>query len=143
MAGGASSGRQPIVGINVTPLVDVTLVLLVIFMVTAKVIVSHKAMRVDLPRAISGDQVQEVFGVVLGANGATQVNGETLANEDEVSGRAQAAQRKNHQLRAVIQADGAVPYRRAMHVLDLLKRAGVDKIGFAVAPMPATPASTP
>jgi biopolymer transport protein ExbD len=142
MAGG--SPRSPsgaITGINVTPLVDITLVLLIIFMVTAKLIVSHKAMTVDLPKAASGNDVQEVFSVILGASGTTQVNGETLSDDDAVLPRAQAAQGANKDLRAVIKADGTVPHSRVMHVLDLLKQAGVGKIGFGVLPIPASSAT--
>src|SRR6478736_3658093 len=58
MAGGASQDNDDgmISGINVTPFVDIALVLLIIFMVTAKYIVSQPAIPVDLPRAASGQQ---------------------------------------------------------------------------------------
>jgi biopolymer transport protein ExbD len=133
-AGGA------IIGINVTPLVDITLVLLVIFMVTAKIIVSHVALAVDLPKAATGNETQELFSVVIPASGAGQVNGALLAHDDDLMPLARAAQAANKDLRAVIKADGEVPHRRVMHVLDLLRRAGVTKVGFGVEPVPA-PAS--
>ena len=65
MAGGSSDNDDgPIAGINVTPLVDVTLVLLIIFMVTARIIVSQ-GMPMDLPKAASGEALQQVFSVEL------------------------------------------------------------------------------
>ncbi len=74
MAGGSSDSEDAIVGINVTPLVDITLVLLIIFMVTAKLIVSQ-AVPLDLPKASTGNQdVQVVFSIILAADGATLVD---------------------------------------------------------------------
>jgi len=122
--------------INVTPLVDITLVLLIIFMVTAKLIVHRDALAVDLPKAATGAGVQEIFSVLLSAQGGTQVNGVTLPNEDGIESLARAARAANPELRAVINADGAVYHRRVMHVLDLLRRAGVSRIGFGVVPEP-------
>jgi len=74
MAGFSSSRpNAPITGINVTPLVDITLVLLVIFMVTAKLVVS-RALPMDLPKAATGGEVQQIFSVSLLANGTRQVD---------------------------------------------------------------------
>jgi biopolymer transport protein ExbD len=131
-----------ITGINVTPLVDVTLVLLIVFIVTAKVIVRHQALRVDLPKAASGETIQQVFSVVLAADGSVQVDGQVVPDDDAVLPRARSALRADRELRAAIQADGAVPHRRVMHVLDLLKQAGVAKIGFGVLPATAPAASS-
>ena len=65
MAGGSSNDDDGMIsGINVTPLVDVTLVLLIIFMVTARIIVSQ-GMPMDLPKAASGEALQQVFSVEL------------------------------------------------------------------------------
>lgn len=145
MAGSSSRGPNgPITSINVTPLVDITLVLLIIFMVTAKLIVSHKALTVELPPAASGNDVQEVFSIVLTVGGATQLNGEVLADETALLTRARAVQLANSEVRAVIKADGAVRHDRVMHVLDVLKQAGVTRIGFGVVPAPAVrPAERP
>ena len=72
-------------GINVTPLVDVTLVLLIIFMVTAKVIVSQ-GMPMDLPKANTGTEVQTVFSVELAADGRTRVDSQPVASDDHIKG---------------------------------------------------------
>lgn len=140
MASGQSNGiNGAITTINVTPLVDITLVLLIIFMVTAKLIVSHSALQVDLPKAASGDEVQEILSIVLAADGETEVNGRRVTDDDGISGMVRAVRTKHKDLRAVIKADGAVHHSRVMHLLDLLKQAGVTRIGFGVVPELAEP----
>jgi biopolymer transport protein ExbD len=136
MAGIANGGDDDglIAGINVTPLVDVTLVLLVIFMVTAKIIVAQ-GMPMDLPKAASGEVLQTVFAVDLSIDGKAMVDGKTIANDEAVATLAKEARAKNKDLRAVIRADRKVEHGRVIHVLDLLKRAGVAKIAFAVSPL--------
>ena len=134
MASSSSNDDDGMVsGINVTPLVDVTLVLLIIFMVTARIIVSQ-GMPMDLPKAASGEALQQVFSVELAADGKTRVDSENLANDESITPLAKAAKAKNADLRAVIRADRKVEHGRVIHVLDLLKRAGVAKIAFAVSP---------
>jgi biopolymer transport protein ExbD len=136
MAGGAAQDSdEGITGINVTPLVDVTLVLLIIFMVTAKIIVSQ-SVPLDLPKAASGTEVQVIFSVVLAADGTTQVDSRPMPNDDAILAPAREAHQKNPELRAVIKADSAVPHGRVIHVLDLLKQGGVSKIAFGVTPVP-------
>jgi biopolymer transport protein ExbD len=145
MAGGASNDADDaITGINVTPLVDVTLVLLIIFMVTAKIIVSQ-SIPLDLPKAATGAEIQVIFSIVLGANGSVQVDSANVANDEAILALAHAAHEKNNELRAVIKADAAVPHGRVIHVLDLLKQAGVAKIAFGVTPVSPTliPATGP
>lgn len=137
MAGGATSSRGrsgAITGINVTPLVDITLVLLIIFMVTAKLIVNRQALSVDLPKAASGKDVQEILSVVLASTGETEVNGDLMPNDEAISARARAAFAKDKDVRAVLKADGAVQHVRVMHALDLLRLAGIAKVGFGVMP---------
>ncbi len=129
-----------IVGINVTPLVDITLVLLIIFMVTARLIVSS-SVPLDLPKSSPGSttDVQSIFSVVLTADGRTLVNSQPVANDDALMPLAKDAHTKNVELRAVIKADAAVNHGRVIHVLDLLKQAGVSKIAFGVTPMSVSP----
>lgn len=135
MGGGAQdSSDDAITGINVTPLVDIVLVLLIIFMVTAKLIVS-KSVPLDLPKAATGSEIQTVFSVVLAADGTTQVDSKTVPSDDTIMGLARSAHEKNNELRAVIKADAAVPHGRVIHVLDLLKQAQVSKIAFGVQPV--------
>ena len=139
MAGGTIGNDEEISSINVTPLVDITLVLLIIFMVTAKIIVSQ-SVPLDLPKAASGQEVQTVFSIILLVDGTTQVDSHPVENDDAVLALAKEARTKNPELRAVIKADSAVPHGRVIHVLDLLKQAGVAKIAFGVSPV--APASS-
>jgi biopolymer transport protein ExbD len=134
MAGGAQESDDSITGINVTPLVDVTLVLLIIFMVTAKIIVSQ-SIPLDLPKAANGGETQVIFSIVLAANGAAQVDSQAIPNDEAILQLASDAHAKNPDLRAVIKADSAVPHGRVIHVLDLLKTAKVAKIAFGVTPI--------
>ena len=143
MAGGASDDPDDaITGINVTPLVDIMLVLLIIFMVTAKIIVSQ-SVPLDLPKAASGTDVQVVFSVVLAADGSTQIDSKPALNDEVILPAAAESHQKNADLRAVIKADSAVPHGRVIHVLDLLKQAGVSKIAFGVTPAPAVVPAPP
>jgi biopolymer transport protein ExbD len=133
MAGGASEDDGLISGINVTPLVDVTLVLLIIFMVTAKIIVSQ-GMPMDLPKAAEGKEMQMIFSVELTEDGKTFVDSQPVANDEVVGKLAADAKKKNPDLRAVIRADKTVQHGRVVHMLDLLKQVQVNKIAFAVSP---------
>jgi biopolymer transport protein ExbD len=135
MASGSTDSDDAITGINVTPMVDIMLVLLIIFMVTARLIVSQ-TIPLDLPKAATGtDAVQTVFSVVLGPDGTVMVNSSTLPNDDAILPQAKDALAKNKDLRAVIKADNNVPHGRVIHVLDLLKQAQISKIAFGVSPV--------
>jgi biopolymer transport protein TolR len=131
-----SSGQDQsgiIAGINVTPLVDVMLVLLVIFIVTAKIIVTP-AVPLDLPHAAHGEEVQVVLSVVVPVQGAILVNGAAVPDDRALIDNARRALAGDPELRAVIQADGAVPHRRIVHMLDLLRDAGVTRVAFGALP---------
>ena len=132
MAGGSQDSEDGINGINVTSLVDVALVLLIIFMVTAKLI-TQQSIPLDLPKTVSGtDQVQTVFSIVLAADGTTLVDSRSVTGDDVLLSMAKKALEGNKELRAVIKADNAVPHGRVIHVLDLLKQAQITKIAFGV-----------
>ncbi|RPH64540.1 MAG: biopolymer transporter ExbD [Myxococcaceae bacterium] len=125
-------------GINVTPLVDITLVLLIIFMVTAKLVVAPSAaLKLDLPRSSTGEQVSPVFAVTMPRDGTLRVNGQPIAGDAELMQRATAERNAHPDLRAVIQADGEVTHVRVLHLMGLLSRAGVTQIAFAVSLQPA------
>jgi biopolymer transport protein ExbD len=140
MAGGASrEADDAITGINVTPLVDITLVLLIIFMVTTKIVL-NQTLPLDLPKAATGtSDVQTVFSILLAADGRTVVDSSQIANDEAILPLARTAQAAHPELRAVIKADSAVTHGRVIHVLDLLKQAHVSKIAFGVTPVQAAP----
>lgn len=136
MAGGASKKKGMITGINVTPLVDITLVLLLVFIVTAKVMVTP-AVPLDLPQASEGEAVQVIFSVLMPTDGRLLVNGEPVAGTEALEKMARQALKENAELRAVIQADGDVPHKEVIAVLDTLKRAGLTRLAFGALPAPA------
>jgi biopolymer transport protein ExbD len=139
MAGGAQDTEEGITGINVTPLVDVTLVLLIIFMVTTK-IVMNQTVPLDLPKASKGtSDVQVVFSIILAADGRAFVDSKPVPNDDAIMALAKDAGAAHPDLRAVIKADAAVTHGRVIHVLDLLKQANVNKIAFGVSPITTIP----
>ena len=147
MAGGAAQDSdEGITGINVTPLVDVTLVLLIIFMVTAKLIVQQDHIPLDLPKATQGTQQktqQVVLSIELAADGRAVVDGKPIPNDDAIQPLARDAYAKNNEVRAVIKADSAVTHGRVIHILDLLKQAGLSKIAFGVSPVSSSPSPAP
>ncbi len=144
MAGGATHDPEDaITGINVTPLVDITLVLLIIFMVTTKIVL-NQTVPLDLPKAATGtSDVQVVFSIVLAADGRTMVDSNPEPNDDAILALARVAQSQHADLRAVIKADAAVTHGRVIHVLDLLKQAHVSKIAFGVSPVAPVAAPVP
>jgi biopolymer transport protein ExbD len=136
MAGGAQSEDDGMVsGINVTPLVDVCLVLLVILMVTAKFI-AQSSLTMDLPKAAKPDSTpQLVFGLEVHANGDIVVDGKKLDGDKSLVDAAKKGLEKNKDLRALIRADRTVQHGKIIHILDVLKGAGVSKIAFGVTPI--------
>jgi len=125
-------------GINVTPLVDVCLVLLVIMMVTAKAIVSQNV-PLDLPKAAKSQVTSVVFQVDVLSNGDYMVDGNKLDKVEQVLPKAKEALAKTPDLRVNIRADAAVPHGKVMRVVDLLKQAGVSKIAFGISPIAPEP----
>jgi biopolymer transport protein ExbD len=146
MASSSNDDEDGIIsGINVTPLVDVTLVLLIVFMVTAKIIVSQ-GMPMDLPKAATGEEVQNVFSVELTTDGKARVDSTPVANDEAIAELARQAKVKNRDLRVVIRADKKVEHGRVIRVLDIMKQAGLSKFAFGVAPAPrddVTPVAPP
>jgi biopolymer transport protein TolR len=119
--------------INVTPLVDVMLVLLVIFMVTAPIL--QQGIDVNLPQvraaAITGDEVQLVVTVTAG--GSVYLNDTTLT-PPELLAKLQAVLRDQPDRGVFLRADAAVPYGEVMRVIGSLREAGVQRLGMITAP---------
>ncbi|MGB1013743.1 MAG: ExbD/TolR family protein [Nannocystaceae bacterium] len=131
---GAPHQEGLIAGINVTPLVDIVLVLLIIFIVTSRIVVTP-AVPMDLPQAAHTGAVQNVFSVMLLADGTTTINGEAIVDTTKFVALARSAAGQNPDLRAVIHADGSVPHRRVLRAIDQLKQGGVAYVAFAATPL--------
>lgn len=136
MAGANNVSEDDIVsGINVTPLVDITLVLLIVFMVTAKLI-TQQGIPMDLPKAASAGATQTMLTVSVDAEGHLSTNGRSIADDEELRREASKAIRENPELRTVVQASGSARHAVVLHVVDELRESGITKIAFAADPDP-------
>jgi biopolymer transport protein ExbD len=135
MAGGSSDNDEDVIaGINVTPLVDVVLVLLIILMVTAQYAAEKDAIPMDLPKASSGDTaVPSTLSVSIDKDGKYFLNAEQLDLE-QLRGRIRAAYTKDNDTRAVIAADGRVSHAEVVKIIDLLRQEKVTKFAINVRP---------
>jgi biopolymer transport protein ExbD len=116
--------------INVTPLVDVVLVLLVIFMVTTTYIVAE-SISVDLPKAATGENVVTTMAITIDSKGDVYLDDEKVDLET-LRSRVQGAGDKNDDLRAVIAADRNVKHGTFVRVVDIIRQAGVVKFAINV-----------
>ncbi len=135
MAGRPSAGREGddemISGINVTPLVDITLVLLIIFMVTATYIV-REAIEVDLPRAAhAGEATGATLAVVVTRDGSIYLDG-VKRTEQELRSRTREVVTRDRDARAIISADKASLHGAVVHVIDLVKGEGVSRFAINI-----------
>ena len=126
----SSSSDESITGINVTPLVAGVLVLLVVLMVTATYLAS-RSIPVDLPAGKTGEATAAPLTVSLTKTGALYVDG-APSNEAELREKLVAARHRDPELRAVIAADGAVPHRRVIGIIDLLRQEHVERFAINV-----------
>ncbi|HCO44656.1 ExbD/TolR family protein [Immundisolibacter sp.] len=134
---GAGGRQTPQAEINMIPLIDVMLVLLVIFIVTAPLL-TH-AVRVELPQAQSAPVPTdaEVVELSLDAQGQAYWNGQPLTDEALPARFADAATRQPQpELR--LHADGAVPYREVARVMGAAAAAGLSRVGFVTDPRVTT-----
>ena len=133
--GGLSENRssRPVAEINMIPLIDVMLVLLVIFMVTAPLL-TH-AVKVNLPKASSTVDVSQRDSIHLSIDREGRVfwNGEAVVESDWRARMRQAAD-QDPQPELHINADGDIAYRRVMEVMSDAARAGLTRIGFVSDP---------
>jgi biopolymer transport protein ExbD len=135
MAGTTSSGRGGrggmIVGINVTPMVDVVLVLLVILMVSATWIVSQ-SMKVDLPNTQTSDGSEaSLAAVTIGPKGEFLFNEEPVT-EDVLKKRLESAGKKGSDVTLIVSADKVAQHGVVVHVLDLARTYGITSFAVQV-----------
>lgn len=137
MAGAAQQDEETISAINVTPFVDIVLVLLIILMVTSQHIV-RASIDVDLPKAASGgESVESTLNVVVTKDGEIMVDGapvekKALAEAVRAAKAAATAESADAKLQAVIAADKGVPYGRVVHVIDVVKTNGVTSFALNI-----------
>ena len=124
---------QPMSDINMTPLIDVMLVLLVIFMITAPLMTS--ALRLDLPKA-EGAQPSEApqsIALAIDARGQLFV-GDERVDDDGLRSRVAEAAKLNPATEVQLRADRSVPYGRVAELIGLVQKGGLSRIGFVTEP---------
>lgn len=120
-----------IADINVVPLVDIILVVLIIFMVTAPMIMKP-SIAVNLPKAASGDpSAPSTLSISLATDGRVLLNG-SASDVDKVRAQATSELAKNSEVQAVIAADKDVPHGRVVEMIDVIKQAGVKKFAISI-----------
>lgn len=131
MSGSDSGDDGVVTGINVTPLVDVVLVLLIIFMVTAH-FTSNGELKINLPKTAAAEAPSTAAGLIVSLDGegrlflmeeAADLNGlkANLASEAEL----------NPGVRVTLAADGRIQYQQVVGVLDAIKQSGVTRVSLA------------
>ena len=127
------SANQPMAEINMVPLIDVVLVLLVIFIVTAPLLTN--VVKLDLPKATSNADIQkpEKVEFAIDANGGLFWKGERITREEAVQRFAEAGA-KRPQPEVYLRADQNVPYRYVAETLADASKAGLSKVAFVSEP---------
>jgi len=134
-----SQGPQPMSDINMTPLVDVMLVLVVILIMTAPLLVG--AVKVDLPRSEGTSVAGNTAFIALSIDKSGQVFvGEQPLQAGPLVSALETAARQNPETEVQLRADSAVPYGRVVEVMGAAHKAGLYRIGFvAEVAQPAVP----
>lgn len=126
-----NDNEDPISGINVTPFVDIILVVLIIFMVTAPMIMKP-SINVNLPEAASGEATTEtLLQITMNALGAIQLNGKP-SDLNEVEAFSKEVLVKKPDIQAVIAADKEVSHGKVVHLIDVIKKAGIKKFAISI-----------
>ena len=124
--------------INITPFVDIILVVLIIFMVTATTIVSQ-SIKVNLPEAASGEATESTsLGLTLTEAGGLLIDG-VPTDQDGVVARIKAAQDESEDVVCLIAADKGVPHGRVVWLIDLVKSNGITKFAINIDKADAVP----
>ena len=140
MSGGSAGGTMA--DINVTPLVDVMLVLLIIFMITAPMM-NNAGVEIDLPKAEAPPlNMEDEEQIVL----SMQEDGLVLMNDldtpftlEELPDRLRAIADANPDRAVFLRADGDLPYRTVVKLLEVAKKAGMPRVGLVFDPMGEDP----
>ncbi|HEX4047166.1 MAG TPA: biopolymer transporter ExbD [Elusimicrobiota bacterium] len=133
MAGQAQQNGKIISGINVTPLVDITLVLLIIFMATSHII-AQRAMKLNLPKAANtAETPTPAVSIMMSADRALTLNGQPVTRDALAINLKQLA-RLDPNLRVTLAADKSVDWDSVAGILDDVRGAGISRMSAQVAP---------
>jgi biopolymer transport protein TolR len=136
-----SRGRRLMGEINVVPYIDVMLVLLIIFMITAPLLT--QGVKVDLPKgAAEPIEAQRVPPLVLSVDRAGRLylnvgpDPQRPLDDESVAIRATATLQRSPETQVLVKADSAVAYGRVVQAMVILQRAGARTVGFITEPLP-------
>jgi biopolymer transport protein ExbD len=131
LSSGDSDAGAPISAINVTPFVDVVLVLLVIFMITAPALMKD-VIGIQLPKASSADtKAPESLGLAVTRQGQFLLNGNPVSPE-ALTEEVKKELAKNPQIQAIISADREAQHGDVVKAIDLIKNAGLQRFAFQI-----------
>lgn len=129
--GGLGGDDEPIATINVVPLVDIILVVLIIFMVTAPLVLKP-TIDINLPKASSGDSAPPTpLNIAVGSNGALSLNGQP-ADLQAITAYVTKIVSEKPDTAAILQADKSVTLDRLTELIDVVKSAGVKRVAFSI-----------
>ena len=143
MAGGKlrGGGDEPLTEINIVPLVDISLVVLIIFMVTATYMVKP-AIKIDLPDAATGENIEPTsLGISVAADGRLLLDGEEIT-EEALRARVAAEFAKDKNVVCLISGDKEARHGDVTHVIDIVKFIGVTKFAINIDPTDAGTGTT-
>ena len=131
-----NTGPRPMSEINMTPLIDVMLVLLVIFIITAPLMTS--ALKLDLPRTEGGSAPEAVSFVSVGLDAAGQLFvGDERVSAEQLDARLRTTAASNRDAEVHLRADRAAPYGRVAELIARVQKAGLNRIAFVTEAEPA------
>ena len=126
--------EESISQINITPLVDVMLVLLVIFMVTAPIL--QQGVAVDLPQVTTGALVSEEESLIINITRDAKIHiNEHPLKLSDLQGRLSELAHKNPNRPVYLRADKGVPYGKVVEVMAVIRNAGIQKLGMVTEPL--------
>ena len=122
-----------ITAINVTPLVDIVLVLLIVLMVTSSYLV-NKSINVELPKAATGETASPTMSISIDVEGKLYLDG-VPTQTSELQSRIRAAYQQDPEVKAIISADGRVQHAQVVTVIDVLRREKITKFAINTSPI--------
>lgn len=127
----SSDNDQPIADINVTPFVDIILVVLIIFMVTTPIIM-NPSVQINLPKSASGDEtVPSQINISIDQNGGLFLNGKPSTVE-ELGTVAKEQSSAKPDIQAIVSADTNVPHGKVIEIIDAVKSNGVTRFAISI-----------
>jgi len=138
MAGSSQSSDDDLItAINVTPLVDIVLVLLIVLMVTASYIV-NKSINVDLPKAATGEATTSSLSISIDVDGKLYLDG-VENNEAKLQAAIRKSYAENNDVKAIISADGRVRHSQVVRIIDMLRTERITKFAINTSPVDLQP----